>query len=205
MQNNMAYLVLIRHGESEWNAKGLWTGLKDIGLSAKGHEEATHAANQLKDIHFDVAYASKLKRAQQTLHDILQTLHQEVPIHTSETLNERDYGVYTGKNKWEVKKEIGDEKFLQLRRSWDHPIPQGESLKDVFNRAVPYYKEHILKDLEQGKNVLVSAHGNSLRALVKYLERISDNEIPKLELATGEVYVYTINKQGKVENKEIRK
>ncbi len=201
----MAYLVLIRHGESDWNAKDLWTGLTDIALTEKGHEEANHAAKQLNDISFDVAYTSNLKRAQQTLDDILTELHQSPPIHKSDALNERDYGIYTGKNKWEVKKELGDEKFLQLRRSWDHPIPEGESLKDVYGRVIPYYKEHIAKDLEQGKNVLVSAHGNSLRALVKYLENISDAQIPKLELATGEVYVYTIRRDGHIEKKEKRK
>lgn len=201
----MAYLVLVRHGESEWNAKGLWTGFTDIPLSDKGHQEAKEAAKQLKGIRFDVAYTSSLKRAQQTLFDILSELSQEtIMTHTDSALNERDYGIYTGKNKWDIKKEIGKEKFLQIRRSWDHPIADGESLKDVYARAVPYYKAHILKDLEEGKNVLVAAHGNSLRALVKYLENISDIDIPNLEMATGEIYVYEINSAGKVIKKEIR-
>lgn len=202
----MAYLVLVRHGQSEWNAKGLWTGLIDITLSAKGHREAREAAKQLHDINFDVAYTSTLKRAQQTLQDILTGLSEEnITLYKDSALNERDYGIYTGKNKWEIKKNLGEEKFLQIRRSWDHPIAEGESLKDVYARVVPYYKEHILKDLKAGKNVLVAAHGNSLRALVKYLENISALDIPKLNIATGEIYIYQINKEGAIKNKEIRK
>lgn len=201
----MAYLVLVRHGQSEWNAKGLWTGLIDIALSDDGHREAREAAKQLHDINFDVAYTSKLKRAQQTLQDILTELSEEnITVYKDSALNERDYGIYTGKNKWEIKKNLGEEKFLQIRRSWDHPIAEGESLKDVYARVVPYYKKHILKDLENGKNVLVAAHGNSLRALIKYLENITDIDIPKLDIATGEIYVYEINTEGKVIKKEIR-
>lgn len=195
----MAYLVLVRHGQSEWNAKGLWTGFTDIPLSEEGHKEAKEAANQIKNIQFDVAYTSDLKRAKQTLHDILAELSQEnVLTHQDPALKERDYGIYTGKNKWEIKKDLGEEKFLQIRRSWDHPIAQGESLKEVYARVIPYYKEHIARDLEEGKNVLVSAHGNSLRALIKYLENISDNDIPKLEMATGKVYIYQVSKKGEI-------
>lgn len=198
----MAHLVLIRHGQSAWNEKGLWTGLTDIELNEKGHEEARNAAKKIPDIKFDVAYTSSLKRSQQTLDDILAKLDQSPEIHKNDALNEKDYGIYTGKNKWEVKKEVGDDEFLKIRRSWDYRIPQGESLKDVYDRAVPYYKEHILKDLEAGKNVLVVAHNNSLRALVKYLEDVSDAEIPERELATGEAYVYQVDKNGDILKKE---
>lgn len=199
----MAYLVLIRHGQSAWNEKGLWTGLRDIPLTEQGHQEAKKAGEKLKDIHFDVAYTSNLSRAQQTLVDILSVLHQEsVPIHKDTALNERDYGDLTEKNKWNIKEQYGEEQFLKWRRGWDEPIPGGESLKDVYNRVIPYYKEHILKDLEQGKNVLIAAHGNSLRALVKYLEQISDEDIPHVELATGEAYVYQVDKNGDILKKE---
>lgn len=194
----MAYLVLIRHGQSAWNEKELWTGLTDIALNEKGHEEAIQAAEHIPQITFDAAYTSNLKRSQQTLEDILATLHQSPTIYKSDALNEKDYGIYTGKNKWEVKKEVGDDEFLKIRRSWDYRIPEGESLKDVYNRAIPYYKEHILKDLEAGKNVLVVAHNNSLRALVKYLENVSDADIPGRELATGEAYIYQVSKNGDI-------
>lgn len=200
----MAYLVLIRHGESEWNAKGLWTGLTDIGLSEKGRIEARKAGEEIKDIHFQVAFTSVLIRAKQTLEEIEHALEEKIPTIENAALNERDYGEYTGKNKWEVKKQLGDEEFLKLRRSWDYPVPHGESLKDVYIRAVPYYQEHILPELKQGKNVLVFAHGNSLRALVKFLDNIPDNKIAELEIPTGQVLVYSFNQDGKIISKEIR-
>lgn len=201
----MAYLVLVRHGQSEWNAKGLWTGLTDISLSPTGIEEAKKAAEALTDIQFNIAFTSHLKRAQETLHEILQTLNQtQIQSIKNQAINERDYGDMTGKNKWDLKKEFGEEQFLKWRRSWDFPIPGGETLKDVYNRAVPYFKKEILPHLELGENVLVVAHGNSLRALVKYLENISDDGIPKLEIATGEIYVYQVDQNGIVTSKEIR-
>jgi 2,3-bisphosphoglycerate-dependent phosphoglycerate mutase len=202
----MAYLVLVRHGESEWNAKGLWTGWTDISLSEKGKEEARKAAEQMKDIHFDEAFTSKLKRAQQTLDEIKKILHcEDLPTYENTALNERDYGDLTGKNKWKIKEEFGEEQFNKWRRSFDEKPPNGESLHDVYDRVIPYYTKVILPQLEQGKNIIIAAHGNSLRALVKYLETISDEDIAKLEIATGEVYVYTIDDKGKITNKEIRK
>lgn len=202
----MAYLVLVRHGESEWNAKGLWTGWTDISLSEKGIHEAQEAGNEIKDISVNVAFTSKLIRAQQTLDEIKKILHCEsIPTYQSEALNERDYGDLTGKNKWKIKEEFGDEQFNKWRRSFDEQPPHGESLHDVYNRVIPYYKEKILPVLEAHKNVIIAAHGNSLRALVKYLENISDEDIAKLEIATGEVYVYDIDPSGKIVSKEIRK
>lgn len=201
----MAKLILIRHGESEWNAKGLWTGFRDISLTEKGRDEARKAAEVIKNIKPDIAYVSSLKRAKETWDEIKEVLGlSSIPVVFDNALNERNYGDYTGKNKWEVKKEVGDETFLKIRRGWDFPIPSGESLRDVYGRVVPFYGEHILKDLKDGKNVIVSAHGNSLRALIKYLEKISDEDIPNLELKTGEVYIYDIDKDGNVTGKEIR-
>lgn len=202
----MAYLILIRHGESEWNAKGIWTGWKDIPLTEKGKEEARKAGAVLKDIKIDVAFTSKLIRTKQTLNEIKKILNLEnIKVIEDEALNERDYGDYTGKNKWEIKEKIGKEEFIKIRRDWDYPIPKGESLKDVYNRTVPYFIKKILPILMSGKNVLVSAHGNSIRALAKYIDNISDENISKLEVATGEVYIYTIDEKGNIVYKEIRK
>jgi 2,3-bisphosphoglycerate-dependent phosphoglycerate mutase len=201
----MAYLALVRHGQSEWNALGLWTGLRDIELNDIGINEARQAAESLRGIKFDVAYTSALVRAQQTLAEILSTLDQQgIPTIANAAINERDYGDLTAKNKWDVQKEYGDEQFMKWRRSWDYPVPNGETLKDVHDRVAPYYDQHILPELQAGKNVIVAAHGNSLRALVKHLENIPENEIPSLEIGTGEVYLYTVDENGKITNKEIR-
>lgn len=196
-------LVLVRHGQSLWNAKGLWTGWTDISLSEEGKREAQEAGLQLAAIHFDLGYTSVLVRAKQTMDEIQNTLHQSFPIIETEKLNERNYGVFTGKNKWEIEKSLGEETFAKLRRSWDFPIENGESLKDVYARVIPYYKGEILPKLEQGKHILIAAHGNSLRALIKYLDAISDEDISHLEMATGETYVYTIAKDGSVLDKKI--
>lgn len=202
----MAYLVLVRHGESEWNAKGLWTGWTDVSLSEKGIQEAQKAGEEIKDIHLDVAFTSKLKRAQQTLDEIKKILNCEsISTYQTTALNERDYGDLTGKNKWKIKEEFGEEQFNKWRRSYDEQPPNGESLHNVYDRVVPYYKETILPELKLGKNVIVAAHGNSLRALVKYLENISDEAIAHLEIATGEVYIYQIDNQGHITSKTIRK
>ena len=201
----MAYLVLVRHGESLWNAKGVWTGLTDIALSEKGRREANRAGGGIKDIKFDIGYTSPLSRAKETLEIIKKVLGADFPTVESKALDERDYGEYTGKNKWEIQKELGDENFRKLRRGWDVPVPNGETLKNVFERVIPYYKSEILPKLKEGKNVLISAHGNSLRSLVKYLDGLSDDNVENLEIATGEVLVYEIDEEGKVISKEIRK
>ncbi|MDF2461069.1 MAG: 2,3-bisphosphoglycerate-dependent phosphoglycerate mutase (phosphoglyceromutase) (pgam) [Candidatus Saccharibacteria bacterium] len=202
----MAYLVLVRHGQSAWNELGQWTGLTDVELTEKGRQEARAAAKALEDITFHSAHTSRLKRAQDTLSEILDELGQtELEAKKAAAINERDYGKLTGKNKWQVKEELGEEEFTKIRRSWDHPVPGGETLKDVHDRAVPYYKEHILADLRAGKNVIVSAHGNSLRALVKHIENVAPEEIPGLEIGTGEVYLYEIEPEnGRIVAKEIR-
>lgn len=201
----MAYLVLIRHGQSEWNALGLWTGWQDVSLTEQGRAEARKAAAYLEDITLHKAYTSKLSRAQQTLKELEQAL-QNTDIETieHEALNERHYGEYTGKNKWDVKAQIGEEEFQKLRRNWDHPVPGGETLKDVHARTIPYFKQHILEDLKAGKNVIIASHGNTLRALMKDLDRVADDKVHELEIGTGEVLVYEISENGKVLNKTIR-
>lgn len=201
----MAYLVFVRHGQSEWNALGLWTGQEDVPLTEQGRQEARKAAEGLKDIALHKAYTSKLSRAQETLREIKEALgHTEIDTEEHEALNERHYGEYTAKNKWEIKETIGDEAFTKLRRNWDHPVPGGETLKDVHARALPYYEERILQDLKDGKNVIVSAHGNTLRALMKHLDEVADDNVHELEIGTGQVLVYEIDESGKVLSKEIR-
>ncbi len=197
----MAYLILVRHGRSEWNDKGLWTGLTDVDLTDRGCEEARKTGVLLKDFKVDIAYTSKLKRAKNTLDLILKELKITVPVIESVFLNERDYGVFTGKNKWEVKDSVGEEKFNQIRRSWNFPIDKGESLKQVYLRTIPYYKNQILPELKKGNNVLVVAHGNSLRSLAKFIEKISDEKISELEIGTAEALVYGIDSVGNMVNK----
>lgn len=200
----MSYLALVRHGESEWNEKGLWTGWADIPLTEKGKHQAQNAGESIKEIHFDFAYSSPLLRTKQTLEEIKEVLGYDIPTFEDKSINERNYGNFTGKNKWQIKEQVGKEEFLKIRRGWNYPIPNGESLKDVYERAVPYFETQMLPKLREGKNVLISASGNSLRALVKYLENIGDEEISKLELAIGEVYLYQIDENGKIVSKEIR-
>jgi 2,3-bisphosphoglycerate-dependent phosphoglycerate mutase len=177
-----------------------------VELTEKGRAEARAAATTLEGITFDAAHTSNLKRAQDTLTEILTELGQtEIEARQSAALNERDYGDLTGKNKWQVREEHGEEKFMNWRRSWDYPVPGGETLKDVHARAVPYYEEHILSDMRAGKNVIVAAHGNTLRALVKHLENIATDDISGLEIGTGEVYLYEIEPEtGKIIAKEIK-
>lgn len=199
----MAKLILVRHGESEWNAKGLWTGWTDIGLSEKGKQQARLAGEKLKGFQIDFGFTSVLSRAKQTLQEIKNVLGIDIPTFEDKALNEKNYGIYTGKNKWEIKKEAGEEKFLKIRKSWDYQIPNGESLKQVYERVIPYFQNKILRYLKQGKNVLISAHHNSLRALVKYLENISDIDIPNIEIKVGEVDIFEIDKKGNVTSKKI--
>lgn len=201
----MAYLILVRHGKSEWNKLGKWTGKTDVGLVEEGLEEARQAGLAIKDFHIDSVHVSTLKRTHETFEEIKNALGRSDLIPKKHhALNERDYGIHTGKNKWEVKKEIGDEEFQKIRRSWNHPVEGGETMKDVHDRVAPYYREHILPELLAGKNVLVVAHGNSLRALVKHLEELSDEGISDLEYGTGEVYCYEIDDVEKIVQKTIR-
>lgn len=201
----MAFLVLVRHGKSEWNHKGLWTGLTDVDLVEEGKAEAARAGEKLSDISFHRAFTSVLKRTHQTFEEIKNVLGlHTIPVTHHHALNERDYGVHTGKNKWQVKEEVGEEIFQKIRRSWDHPIPEGESLRQVFERTVPYYTESIEVHLKNGENVLIVAHGNTLRALMKHIESISDEGIASVEIETGHMVVYELDSDGAVIKKETR-
>lgn len=200
----MAYLALVRHGESEYNIKGLWTGWENPPLTLRGHEEARIAGEDLKEINWDVAYVSDLIRAQETLDEIKATIHRlDLPVIISSAIKERNYGDYTGRNKWEIQKEIGDKKFQLIRRSWSIAPKNGESLKQVYEREVPYLESVILPKIKSGENIMLISSGNALRALVKYLENIPDAEIYKIELSTGESLLYQMNTKGEVVDKKI--
>jgi len=191
MKSNI--LVLVRHGQSEWNKLNLFTGWKDPNLTQQGMAEASQAGEKLKDmsIKFDLMYTSVLQRAQLTGTIILEKLDQlNIPIEKNVNLNERDYGDLTGMNKDQARAEFGEEQVHIWRRSYDVPPPGGESLKNTYDRVVPYFKEKVLAQLESGKNILIAAHGNSLRSLVKYIENISEENILKFEIATGEPLFY---------------
>lgn len=201
----MATLVLVRHGLSEYNKIGIWAGWEDPNLAPEGFEQAEKTAKQLVDIHFDEAFSSDHARCRQTLQKVLEVINQkDLPTTYNMAFRERNYGDYNHKNKWQVKDEIGEEGFQKLRRGWDFPPPNGESLKMVYDRLVPYYEKEVLPKLKEGKNILVSSSGNALRAFVKYLENISDEEVGNLEIGTGEAYVYQIDEDGKVINKQVR-
>jgi 2,3-bisphosphoglycerate-dependent phosphoglycerate mutase len=200
----MAKLALVRHGLSHWNKKGIWTGWQDVQLDPEGFAEARRNGEALKNIHFDYAFASDLTRSQETLQTIIEVLGYDIPTKIAPEIKERNYGDLTGKNKWQIKEDFGEEQFNKWRRGWDDVIPNGENLKMVFERAVPYYRENILPLLTSGKNVLVSAHGNSIRALAKFVENISDEDVERLEIGTGEAFIYDIDHSGKMFSKEVR-
>ena len=222
-------LVLIRHGESEWNKLNLFTGWTDVELSEKGKEEATNGGKLLKEagFHFDVAYTSYLKRAIHTLNRVLEAMDQEyIPVYKTYKLNERHYGALQGLNKAETAEKFGEEQVKIWRRSYDvqppaleptdprnpalqdaykgvakEELPLTECLKDTVARVVPYFEEVIKKDMIDGKKVIVAAHGNSLRALVKYLENISDEDIVNLNIPTGVPLIYELDENFKVLSK----
>ena len=197
-------LILIRHGQSEWNALNQFTGWKDPGLTAKGIEEAHNAGriiNNLK-INFDLVFTSALIRAQNTAEIILKEINQPLSTIKNQALNERNYGDLAGLNKDDARKRWGDEQVHIWRRSYDIPPPGGESLKDTGERVLPFFMKEILPHVCEGKNVLVAAHGNSLRSLIKFLDNISDEDIVKLEIPTGAPIHYVINEDGSVKSKK---
>ena len=226
----MAKLVFIRHGQSEWNLKNLFTGWVDVNLSEKGEQEAKEAGRKLKEagIEFDQAYTSVLTRAIKTLHFALEESGQLwVPETKTWRLNERHYGALQGQNKAEAAEKFGEEQVHIWRRSYDvlppllsaddegsaandrryanldpRIIPGGENLKVTLERVIPFWEDHIAPDLLAGKNVIVAAHGNSLRALTKYIEQISDEDIMNVEMATGQPVVYTLDDKLNIVNKE---
>jgi 2,3-bisphosphoglycerate-dependent phosphoglycerate mutase len=206
MPTNDRLLVLVRHGQSDWNLKNLFTGWKDPDLSPKGVEEAIAAGRRLKaqGLTFDLAFTSALIRAQNTLKLVLDELGQQnLPTTRDQALNERDYGDLSGLNKDEARKRWGEEQVHIWRRSYDVAPPAGESLKDTVARVLPYYCQHILPAVLNGKRVIVAAHGNSLRALVMVLDRLTPQTIPSTELETGVPLVYRLNADSTVQSKEV--
>jgi 2,3-bisphosphoglycerate-dependent phosphoglycerate mutase len=191
----MPNLVIVRHGQSLWNLENRFTGWIDIDLSPKGIEEANQAGKKLKDYKFDEAFTSALTRAQKTLKIILGIIGQEnIPIQYDKALNERMYGDLQGLNKDEMRKKFGDEQVRIWRRSYDVAPPGGESLQDTAARVIPYWESKILPELRAGKNILISAHGNSLRALVMYLEKLTKEQILETEIPTGIPKIYVLDK-----------
>ena len=196
-----ASLVLIRHGQSEWNEKNLFTGWKDPGLTTKGVQEAKSAGIQLRTqgFKFDVMFTSDLQRAQRTGEIILKELGvSNLPVVKNQALNERDYGDLSGLNKDEAREKWGDDQVHIWRRSFDTPPPGGESLKGTAERVLPYFKKEILPQLLEGKNILIAAHGNSLRSLVMELDQLTKEQVVRLEIATGDPIYYEIASSGKV-------
>lgn len=224
----MVKLVLVRHGQSQWNLENRFTGWVDVPLSSKGIEEAVSAGKKLADYKFESMYVSHMLRAVQTLHYILLELNDgrtpifihedkrvhdwehhtgdpnmEIPVYQSVDLAERYYGDLQGLNKQKTREKYGDEQVHLWRRSYDINPPNGESLKDTCERTIPYYKEHILKELEEGKNVLVAAHGNSLRSILMYVEKVSEEKIPSVEIPTGVPIVYTFDERMNMVDKSL--
>ncbi len=199
----MAILVLIRHGQSLWNAENRFTGWTDIDLSKKGEAEAEMAGKKLEQLKFDVVHTSALMRAQRTAEIIIQhnKMSKDIPVYKDNRLNERHYGSLQGLNKTETAEKYGVEQVHIWRRSFDIAPPEGESLKMTAERTLPYFKEDIIKNLNDGMNVLVSAHGNSLRSIVMHIEDISKEDIVKLEIQTGvpRTYEYQNNMFTKIE------
>jgi 2,3-bisphosphoglycerate-dependent phosphoglycerate mutase len=198
-------LVLLRHGQSEWNLQNLFTGWRDVDLTENGVNEARAAGRRLKaqGLRFDVAFTSALLRAQRSLDLALDEMGQkDIPVIKDQALNERDYGDLAGLNKDDARKKWGEEQVHVWRRSYDVAPPGGESLKDTAARVLPYYIQDILPRVLRGDNVIVAAHGNSLRALVMVLERLSPKEIVAREIATGVPLIYRLNADSTVAEKK---
>ncbi len=195
----MAKLFLVRHGQSLWNLENRFTGWVDIDITEKGKEEARKAGISLKNEQIDIAFTSALIRAQHTLDIILEvTGKKNIPVVKDKALNERSYGDLAGLNKTETAKKFGEEQVHIWRRSFDVAPPGGESLKDTYDRVIPYFEGQIKPELEKNKNVLIVAHGNSLRALIMYLENLTPAEILNREIATGDPLTYSFDKKMEV-------
>ncbi|MBI3318516.1 MAG: 2,3-diphosphoglycerate-dependent phosphoglycerate mutase [Candidatus Omnitrophica bacterium] len=204
----MATLILVRHGQSQWNLENRFTGWIDVPLTESGTKEAEKAGQAIQglSIRFDAAYTSVLIRAIDTLKLILRVLgEEEIPVVKDQALNERHYGELQGLNKDEMKKKFGEEQVKLWRRSYDVAPPGGESLKDTAARTIPYFESRILPDLKSGKNILISAHGNSLRSIVMHLEGLTKEQVLALEVPTGVPIRYEIAADGSVKSKEILK
>lgn len=192
--NHMSKLVIVRHGQSEWNKANIFTGWVDVGLTEEGIAEAKRAGELLKNYKFDEAYTSVLKRAYLTLDIILnETGQTDIPITKNKNLNERMYGDLQGMNKDEAREKFGEEQVHIWRRGFDTPPPNGESLKDTLERVTPYFEKEIEPKLRRGENIIISAHGNSLRALIMKLENIPPENIVSVEIPTGVPKVYDLD------------
>lgn len=201
----MSLLILIRHGESQWNLENRFTGWVDVDLSDKGRQEAEAAGKKIKDLPIDKAYTSVLKRAMLTLDIALKAAGKEgLPITRDQALNERHYGELQGLNKAETAKKFGDEQVHIWRRSYDIAPPGegGESLKDTAARTLPYFEKHILGDIKNGKNVIVAAHGNSLRSIVMQLDKLTKEQVLELNIPTGIPIVYEFDRNLKILSKK---
>lgn len=198
----MARLVLLRHGESQWNLENRFTGWVDVPLSAKGVEEAKHAGEKLRGFTFDRAFSSVLTRANETLRIVLEVIGQtKIPIEKDKALNERMYGDLQGLNKAETAKKYGDAQVKIWRRSYDVKPPGGESLKDTAERTLPYYEKMIKPYLLKGETIIIAAHGNSLRALVMELDHLSKEEVLELNIPTGVPLLYEFDESGNVSSR----
>ena len=197
----MSKLIILRHGESEWNKLNLFTGWEDVSLTDQGKIEAKLAAFAIQNLKVDVnhAYTSALKRASKTLEIVLYVLKKNIPIISDKALNERNYGSLTGMNKDDARNKWGDEQVKLWRRSYDIAPENGESLKDTCNRTIPYFKKNILPKLHHGENVIITAHGNSLRSIIMHVEGLSEEAIVNVEITTGIPIVY------EYENKKVIK
>lgn len=200
---NSGKLILVRHGLSVYNDQNRFTGWKDVELNEQGINEAKQAVSLLEEINFDMAFTSKLKRASDTLSLILKGIEQDIPIEKDLALNERDYGDLVGQNKAEASKKFGDEQVQIWRRSYDIPPPGGESLKDTAGRVIPYLNKKILPEVYSGKNIIVSAHGNSIRAIVMALKEFTPEEILKTEIGWCEPWIFEFENE-KLINLEIK-
>jgi len=194
----MAQLVIVRHGQSQWNLENRFTGWVDVDLAPKGIEEAHAAGQKLKDYSFDLAYTSGLQRAQKTLAIILSEMGVTMDVTKNDALNERMYGDLQGMNKDEARKQFGEEQVHIWRRSFDVPPPGGESLELTAKRVLPYFESEIVPQIKAGKNIIIAAHGNSLRALVMFLEKMTPEEILKTEIPTGAPRLYELDSDLKV-------
>jgi len=204
----MPNLILLRHGESQWNLENRFTGWVDVPLSKKGEEEARQAGEKLKEYRFDKAYTSVLKRAIDTLNIVLKITKQDIPIEYDKALNERHYGALQGKNKAEIGKIYGEQQLKLWRRSYDVPPPSevtdlnpdgvSESLKDTAARTLPYFESRIMPDVQAGKDIIVVAHGNSLRSIVMKLDSLSREQVIELNIPTGVPLLYRYDSKGKI-------